>query len=242
MATGKLIVRDYMDSVGQPLEGANVRITGASGSYDLVTDAAGQTEPMTLYAPEEPLSETPDPGAMPYSTYTVEVSKNGVNPMVITGVEVFPGVTSYQDVYLSTPDDSNAETKAINLPEWQVGMYPAKVPEAMEKSTTRVLSQVLVPEYVIVHDGMPSNPSAANYTVPFIDYIKNVASCEIYPTWRVEALRANIHAIISLTLSRVYTEWYRSKGYNFTITSTTERDINANTYLTQKTTIDNPNS
>lgn len=80
-----------------------------------------------------------------------------------------------------------------------------------------------VPQEITVHLGPPSQP-AENVTVNFIDYIKNVASSEIYPTWPEEALRANIYAIISYALNRVYTEWYPSRGYDFDITNSTAVD------------------
>lgn len=81
----------------------------------------------------------------------------------------------------------------------------------------------IIPETITVHLGPPDS-NAPNVTVPFTDYIKNVASSEIYPTWPENALRANIYAIISFALNRVYTEWYRSRGYDFDITNTTQFD------------------
>lgn len=81
----------------------------------------------------------------------------------------------------------------------------------------------IIPEFITVHLGSPDS-NAQNVTVPFIDYVKNVASSEIYPTWPENALRANIYAIISYALNRVYTEYYRSRGYNFDITNTTQFD------------------
>ena len=80
-----------------------------------------------------------------------------------------------------------------------------------------------VPQTITVHLGAPS-ASAANVTVSFSDYVKNVASSEIYPTWEESALRANILAIVSFALNRVYTEFYRSRGYDFDITSSTAYD------------------
>ncbi len=80
-----------------------------------------------------------------------------------------------------------------------------------------------IPEEITVHLGRP-NQDAPNVTVSFPDYIKNVASSEIYPSWPETALRANIYAIITFALNRVYTEWYRSRGYNFDITSSTQYD------------------
>ena len=81
----------------------------------------------------------------------------------------------------------------------------------------------IIPETITVHLGPPDS-AAANVTVPFIDYIKNVASSEIYPTWPENALRANIYAIITYALNRIYTEYYPSRGYNFDITSSTAID------------------
>jgi len=85
------------------------------------------------------------------------------------------------------------------------------------------LSSVVIPESITVHLGAPNEP-AENVTVPFIDYIKNVASSELYPTWPESALRANIYAIVSIALNRIFTEWYRSRGYNFDITNNTQYD------------------
>lgn len=90
-----------------------------------------------------------------------------------------------------------------------------------------------VPQQITVHLGSPSS-DAQNVTVPFIDYVKNVASSEIYPTWDESALRANILAIVSFALNRVYTEFYRSRGYDFDITSSTAYDqffVNGRSYF-----------
>ena len=80
-----------------------------------------------------------------------------------------------------------------------------------------------IPETITVHLGRP-DADAMNVEVPFADYIKNVASSEIYPTWPEAALRANIYAIITFALNRIYTEWYRSRGYPFDITDSTQYD------------------
>lgn len=85
------------------------------------------------------------------------------------------------------------------------------------------LIQPVIPENIRVHLGPPSS-NAETVTVPFVDYIKNVASSEIYPTWPENALRANIYAIITFALNRIYTEWYPSRGYDFDITNSTQYD------------------
>ena len=108
------------------------------------------------------------------------------------------------------------------------GEYPAKIAEDEIKPVTEsgeiVLSRVVIPEFVVVHDGSPRDSTAKNYYVRYRDYIKNVASSEIYATWPDSTIRANVLAIMSFTLNRVYTEWYRNKGYDFTITSSTAFD------------------
>lgn len=108
------------------------------------------------------------------------------------------------------------------------GDYPEKIPEdeikPIRDSGEIVLSRVVVPEFVVVHDGAPSDSTAKDYYVRYRDYIKNVASSEIYATWPRESIKANVLAIMSFTLNRVYTEWYRNKGYDFTITSSTAYD------------------
>lgn len=81
----------------------------------------------------------------------------------------------------------------------------------------------IIPEEIVVHLGVPSS-NARNIRVRFIEYIKNVASGELYPNWPEEALKANIYAIISFALNRIYNEWYRSRGYNFDITSSSQYD------------------
>lgn len=91
-----------------------------------------------------------------------------------------------------------------------------------------------IPQRITVHLGAPSS-DAANVTVNFVDYVKNVASSEIYPTWEEAALRANILAIVSFALNRVYTEFYRSRGYSFDITNSTAYDqffVNGRSYFT----------
>lgn len=96
----------------------------------------------------------------------------------------------------------------------------------------------IVPNNIIVHLGKPDE-NARNITVSFTDYISNVASSEIYPTWPVEALKANIYAIISFAMNRIYNEWYRSKGYSFDITSSPIYD---QTFIENRSTYENINN
>lgn len=83
---------------------------------------------------------------------------------------------------------------------------------------------LLIPEYIVVHDGSPRDSTAKNYYVKYKDYIKNVASSEINATWPANTIRQTFLRLCLLRINRVYTEWYRNKGYDFTITSSTAFD------------------
>ncbi len=224
-----------VSSLGQiPVPGASVTIqyTDLSlpfGSFppNLITDESGQTEIVWLPAPSLEYSLEPSE-IRPYSEYTITATADGYETAVVSGSEVLPDVVSLQQIPM-IPAQVPGQEEDINIPEHTLyGDYPAKIPEAEIKPTEEtgeiVLSRVVIPEYIIVHDGLPDDSSAPNYYVRYTDYIKNVASSEIYATWPEATIYANILAIMSFTLNRVYTEWYRSQGYNFTITSTTAYD------------------
>jgi len=219
---GNLIVRVFIDSIAQPAENANVTIVGNGIHITAKTNELGQTAPISLPAPSLKLSLEPS-NNIAYYSYDVKVDGLNLGTQEVLGVQIFPGITSIQDIYFSTIDN-NKNTSVISIPDYYIGSYSPKIIEDPTSSSSRILNEVVIPEYIIVHEGLPSNTSGRNYQVPFIDYIKNVASSEIYPTWPREAIKANVLAIISFTLNRVYTEWYRSQGYNFTITSSTAYD------------------
>lgn len=194
----------------------------------LTTDISGQTPVIELPAP--PIEYSLEPGSpRPYSEYTIQISAPSYETVVISGSEILPGVTSIQPVEMPPLEVSNEAEEDINIgPHTLYYDYPPKIPEEeikpMDETGEIVLSRVVIPEFVIVHDGVPDDSTAPNYYVRYKDYIKNVASSEIYATWPESAIYANILAIMSFTLNRVYTEWYRAKGYNFTITSSTAYD------------------
>ena len=163
---------------------------------------------------------------MPYANYDVEIEAPGYETENIENVEILPQSLAIQNVKLRRLEGEATENIVI-APHTLYYEYPPKIPEDdikdMGEPGEIVLSRVVVPEYVIVHDGTPSS-NAKDYYVTYKDYIKNVASSEIYATWPQATLEANILAIMSFTLNRVYTEWYRNKGYDFTITSSTAYD------------------
>lgn len=223
--TGSLRV-DVTDRNGRPIDGATaeISITGEPESTleSIQTDSNGQTESVELPAP--PFEYTENPGVtQPYSEYSIIVRAPGFAPVSINGIDIFSSRRSIQDVRLT-----EASQVVTIGPNTLFGDYPPKIPEASIKPITStgeiVLDRVVVPGTVVVHDGVPTDTTASNYYVSFPDYIKNVACSEIYPTWPEATITANVIAIVSFTLNRVYTEWYRNKGYSFTITSSTAFD------------------
>lgn len=229
---GKLQVRIRQKNLGTPVSGASVRIS-FSGDPDgnieeAGTDESGNSQMVTVKTP--PLEYSMEPNeAQPYSEVTVTVSAQGYREITVSGVEVLPNETSIQEIELEALDAPGNPIDNIVIPAHTLyGDYPAKIPEAEVKSVNDtgeiVLSRVVIPEFVIVHDGVPTDPTAKNYYIRYRDYIKNVASSEIYATWPDATIRANVLAIMSFTLNRIYTEWYRGKGYNFNITSSTAYD------------------
>lgn len=215
-----------------PVQGADVtiRYQGEERPEEVVkTNNSGQTDSITVTAPPVELSLNKENLIRPYSEYTVSVTAPGFEPITVVGTEVLAGVTAIQPIRLIPLADEQGTREEIDIPDHTLyGTYPPKIAEDEIKPTNEtgeiVLSRVVVPQTIVVHDGVPSNASAKNYYVPYRDYIKNVASSEIYATWSKDAIRANVLAIMSFTLNRVYTEWYRNKGYDFTITSSTAFD------------------
>lgn len=215
-----------------PIQNATVSIayTGVPDVVleQLTTDNSGQTERIELATP--PLEFSVEPGEIrPYSEYNITVSAPGYEPTQILGTELLPEVLAIQDIRLRPLEVAVREEESIVIPDHTLyGEYPPKIPEdeikPMDETGEIVLSRVVIPEYVVVHDGVPEDSGAPNYYVRYKDYIKNVVSSEVYATWQEEAIYANTLAIMSFTLNRIYTEWYRGKGFNFTITSSTAYD------------------
>lgn len=216
-----------------PLSSATIEIanTGEPNRIleSITTDQNGQTGNIELSAPPREYSMEPTDN-QPYSEYNLKISAPGYQEGLVSGVQIFSGENGLQSIVLQpseqTPDYVYNPIVIGGHTLWEY--YPPKIAEPeikpLAESGEIVLSRVVVPETIVVHDGVPSDSTATDYYVPYIDYIKNVACCEIYSTWPESTIEANILAIMSFTLNRVYTEWYRNKGYNFTITSSTAYD------------------
>lgn len=233
MATGYLQVDVVSDANNFPIKDANISIskTEEPGQTleEITTNSSGQTENITLEAPPLELSLTPQ-DLRPYAEYTIHITAPGFEPLVISGTEILADTTAIQAARMIPLTESGTDTgEMISIPDHTLyGVYPPKIAESeikpINESGEIVLSRVVVPQTIVVHDGVPSNRSAKNYYVPYRDYIKNVASSEIYATWPQSTITANVLAIMSFTLNRVYTEFYRNQGYDFTITSSTAYD------------------
>ncbi len=231
-STGELQVNVTSAENNRPVADALVSIS-YSGEPDSVfeelrTDSSGNTDDIAVPTPD--LGYSLEPGlTMPYSEFTIKITAEGFNTIEVSGSEALPTVKSIQNIRLTPLAENVSTPDPIVIPAHTLyGVYPPKIAEAsikpIDETGSIVLSRVVVPETVVVHDGSPSDPTASNYYVSYRDYIKNVASSEIYATWPEATIRANILAIMSFTLNRVYTEWYRNKGYDFTITSSTAFD------------------
>lgn len=215
-----------------PVPDARIEIS-STGEPDRVievieTDSSGISETVELEAPPLEYSlEYSD--NQPYSEYNIKVTAPDFDEQTITGIQILSGETGVQNVRLIPSPIRQTIFNPIVIGGhtlWE--FYPPKIAEPeikpLNESGEIVLRRVVVPETIVVHDGVPTDPTAPNFYVPYLDYIKNVACCEIYSTWTESAIQANVLAIMSFTLNRVYTEWYRNKGYNFTITSSTAYD------------------
>ncbi|MGL4990933.1 MAG: peptidoglycan-binding protein [Sarcina sp.] len=216
----------------EPIEKAKITVTNANKTINKIiyTNSSGIADEIILETPSIDASQKP--GETPYSLYDLLIERDGFQPLVIKGVQIYPDRVGIQQCNI-TKSTSRDETRADIieiLPNRLVGGdFPNKIPEAdtkeLPKATGKVvLPSVVVPQYIVVHAGLPDDATAPDYTVAYSDYIKNVASSEIFSTWPENTIKANIYCIVSFTLNRIYTEWYRGKGKSFDITNNTAYD------------------
>ena len=222
MPNGTLTIYASVAGQAAPLPGVRITVRDESGALlaQRTADAAGAAA-VDLPAPDAQYSlDEENTAVRPYAVYRLEAALDGWQTQVLDGVQVFDGQQTVARLAF-LPDAAAVVRGDVR----QVTTIPphalfagdggsGPTPQAVQP---RVLSEVVIPQKITVHLGAPSS-SARNVTVPFQDYIANVASSEVYPTWPEQALRANILAQISLALNRVWTEWYPSRGYAFHIT------------------------
>ena len=227
MTTGILRIQAFLARQSAPVEGVLVQISGDGFTASRTTDAEGNAADLEIEAPACTLSLDEANTTRPYAVCSLTASKTGYRTVRIQGIQIFAGqVTLAQpEMIPATEEGRDIADPPVVIPAHALfagdgGSGPAPVDDC---TGTQVLDRVIIPKNITVHLGRPA-ASAQNVTVSFRNYIANVASSEVYPTWPTEALKANIHCQISLALNRIYTEWYPSKGYTFNITNSTSYD------------------
>ncbi|MCM1536764.1 MAG: LysM peptidoglycan-binding domain-containing protein [Clostridium sp.] len=228
MAIGYLIIQARTAQDALPISGVQIWIMDGQEKNVryLTTDESGETERIALETLDRSLSLDPDFSGTPFIAYDVLAFANGFDSVHIVGIPILDGETAIQPIEF-VPMQSMQRAPAVT--EIQIGPPAVSIAGSRnqegDSAEPRVLRQVVIPNPITVHLGSPG-VAASNVQVSFPDYVKNVASSEIYSTWPDASLRANIYAIITFALNRIYTEWYRSRGYSFDITNNTAYDQN----------------
>ncbi len=244
MAIGYLTVQARTAQEAIPLAGVQVRILDDAGNtvYLLTTNENGETGTVPLETLDKRFSQNPYYTGTPYVSYNVLAQAAGFNWIHVTDIPIYDGETALLPLSMIPMQESQRTPLQEELPIGgpavatdeprrqegeasvsQEGKVPLLPGQQAQTPDSRVLRQVLIPNPITVHLGPPSS-QATNVQVSFPDYVKNVASSEIYATWPEASLRANIYAIITFALNRIYTEWYKNRGYNFDITNSTAYD------------------
>ncbi len=234
MANGTLKIRLVTGSA-LPVSGALVRIKTAAGPllYEdvILPGSDGVSKTFSLEVPNVSTTFDSEELLTPYGLYNIEILAPNFLNTYVNGVQVFADREAVLNVELQPMPESFPPSQGpiyIDVSPHALRLPIQPPPDLDELAPPRPTGQLhttpYIPQYITVHLGVPNDNLAKNVTVTFQDYIKNVASSEIYPTWPEEALKANILAQISLALNRVYTEWYRSRGYDFDITNSTRYD------------------
>lgn len=228
MAIGYLTIQARTAHDAVPLKDVQIRVTDDQGNgvYELRTDENGEAKEIPLETLDKRFSQNPYFSGQPYISYNVLARANGFNSLYLSAIPIYDGETAVLPLAL-------VPMQNLQRSPFQTQIYIGKPAVAMNQmreqegtvADPRVLRQVAIPNPITVHLGAPGT-SAPNVQVSFPDYVKNAASSEIYPTWPDASLRANIYAIITFALNRVYTEWYQNRGYNFDITNNTAYDQN----------------
>lgn len=226
MAIGYLLIQARTAHDAVPLSGVQVKIQGEQGEtlYDLVTDESGETRKVPLETLDKSFSQNQYYAGVPYKSYNVLGQKEGFDRIYVAQIPIYEGETAVLPLMLVPMEQRQIHQgqARIFVGKPAVAMREPRSQEGGE-ADPRIMRQVIIPNPITVHLGAPGS-YASNVQVSFPDYVKNVASSEIYPTWPEASLRANIYAIITFALNRIFTEWYRSRGYDYDITNSTAYD------------------
>ena len=217
---GQLQVITLLNNSYIPIPNAQVIITADNTETELdfepktlITNSEGKTPLIDIATPPIERSLNVDNTLIPYTVVNITVNAEGYDQFVIKGVQILPYQIAIQispliQTMIQRENQEGVQVEGIIVipPNRQFGNFPPKIPEDPDKplppppSGFVVLPQPVTPQYIIVHAGVPTDTSAPNYKVEYTDYIKNVASSEIYATWPDATIRANVYAIISFHL------------------------------------------
>lgn len=230
MAIGYLMIQARIANDAIPLGNVQVRVLDNQGRslYSMVTDESGETPLVSLETVDASLSLDPNYVGTPFVAYNVLAQLEGFQTLYVDSIPIYDGETAVLPLTMiplqETDPQRSGEVTRITLGKPAVASQEPRYQEGPDSDIQPyVLRQVVIPGKITVHLGGPAS-YASNVSVSFTDYVKNVASSEIYPTWPDASLRANIYVIITFALNRIYTEWYRTQGYDFDITNSTAYD------------------
>lgn len=236
---GILVVTIRDAECSKVLQGAAVSMSCGRGSCTGVSDTNGVVS-FLVPTPSVANSYTPNPRERPYTAVDLRIVLAGYVTVSIIGEQIFPGETTRQTVMMGTLDRPAEDgtpmqlERVIVIPKHQLytaddepqvenllepESAPSKSPEALP--TTKKAS---FPSTIRVHLGSP-DADAPNVTVPFSEYMKNVGSCQLYPTWPEQSLRTNLEKQAAFVQDRLQSNWYPSQGYDFDITDSPARDL-----------------
>ena len=248
MGMGYLKIQVHTADDALPMENAKIIVYDTFGKiiYQTTTDINGDSGVLKLMAPDKKYTLDPNYNKPAYSVYDVDIKANLFLTKHIHGVEIVDTQTALliENMRPIADEPDPVTDEYIDIPpialldpvQSRQSLPPPSAADAEAAPAAEMLDDppepriigrgnVIIPDYITVHLGIPTNASARNVRIRFSDYIKNVTSGEIYSTWPNSSLEANIHAIVTFALNRVYTEWYRSRGYNFDITNSTSYDM-----------------
>ncbi|MCL2718526.1 MAG: peptidoglycan-binding protein, partial [Lachnospiraceae bacterium] len=231
MGKGYLKVQTFTANGGVVLGNVSITVSNEDGQvlYEVQTDDKGMAGPMALDAPDKMYMEEPNPPVKPFATYKLMARAPGFTTVLYEDVMIFDTSTSILNIEMDPlvlGQELVVERRIISGHKLYETTEPQQVQSGEEEMfpVARILPEVTIPNFVRVHLGREENTAAPTVSVPYMTYIKNVTSHEIFDEWPEEAIIANVYCIISFTLNRIYTEFYRKRGRNYDITSETFMD------------------
>lgn len=242
MEKGYLIFELRKDNGATPVDNAQIKITNIDGrevNKFLRVDENGKSEEFEMYTKDSRLTFDKFNNEIPYSKVDAEVRFENDKIIYVDGIQVYSNVTSVQEIKIDGRENNFRASKDKKGKHKKEHIHlknnnPCLFEDDYKKDEkiyfddkmfkpSKEIKNFFVPEFITINIGN-LNSCDEIITIPFIDYVKNVACSSVYPTWKDEAIKANVHAIVSFALNRIYTDWYRSRGYGFEITSSEIND------------------